>query len=219
MDSLQSEPIAPAAGTLRLFIALELPGPALEALARLSGNLQKGSRFAGCLMRWSAPEQLHLTLAFPGEQPAAFADAIGPALADLAARYAPQRLELRGLGVFPHWKRPTVLWAGIRDRSHALARLHADLNRSLEAFGIKAEANPFRPHVTLARFKDYRNLASIEKLVHDHSQGRIAPFEADRLTLFKSERRPGGAAYSPLASHRLAALPPKEEPHEGIHAA
>jgi 2'-5' RNA ligase len=135
------------------------------------------------------------------------AETVKSLLEEIAPAFPPLRLELRGLGVFPHWKRPAVLWAGVRDRSHRLAELHAVLNRELSKLGVEAEDKPFRPHITLARFKEARNLAAIERLVHDHAGVRAASFLADRLTLFESRTHPDGAVHAPLSLHLLRGTP------------
>ena len=60
---------------------------------------------------------------------------------------------LRGIGAFPHWRRPKVMWAGLNGDIEKLSRLRNTLNDELELLGFKAEKRPYRPHLTLGRFK------------------------------------------------------------------
>jgi 2'-5' RNA ligase len=53
----------------RLFIAIELPPPVSQALSSLQDRLQ-----AARPVRWIKPAQIHLTLQFLGETPAAKID-------------------------------------------------------------------------------------------------------------------------------------------------
>jgi 2'-5' RNA ligase len=186
---------------LRLFVALLLPDEVVGALAALSERLRKGMQFAGCRARWVPAENMHLTLAFLGDQPADRVAALESIIDGLADRFAPLRLEAKDIGAFPHWQRPSVLWAGLRDRSGGdLDRLHAALHAALAPLGYRAQDKAFRPHVTLARLASQRSAPAMEKLAHDHAGFRAGSFAADRLALMLSRLGPGGARHEPLAT-------------------
>ena len=79
----------------------------------------------------------------------------------------------------------------IRWQGALSGRLHA-------ARFYEPEKRPFWPHVTLARVK---RGAKVGRLVLPELSPEIAkPFEAKRVTLFRSTLRPSGAVYEPLAS-------------------
>ena len=83
---------------MRIFVALE-PSPAFrDALSAVQDRL----RSAGVTGRYLTPDNLHLTLAFIGEWPAAVTGLL-PAVRE------PFPITLSHLGVFPEAR---VLWAG-----------------------------------------------------------------------------------------------------------
>lgn len=180
---------------IRAFVAIDLPEAIGDVLARLQDDLQVGRRMA--------PETLHLTLAFLGEQPGPVVEAAHEALADLRA--APFALELRGVDVFGGVQ-PKVLWAGV-PLTDALADLRGRIRRAVGTAGIQLPRERFRPHVTLARFT--RNLPAVEA-------GRLAaflarnagfatdPFTVDRFLLYRSVLDREGAVHDVLAEYPLA---------------
>lgn len=125
----------------RLFFAL-WPDPATRAaLARL----QHGVRGAA-----TAPDKLHLTLAFLGWQPAAALPALRALLEQVPA--APMTLQLDTGG---HFSGPRIAWVGMRSAPPALLALREELMRRLtEQQLLPPQTAPFRPHVTLARRAD-----------------------------------------------------------------
>src|SRR5207237_7479533 len=92
---------------MRLFFALPLPGEAKEALRQ---PLEETRRAGGDGVGFTRIEQLHFTLAFLGEQPAADeALAAGEALTQTTSF----GIAISGGGAFPSIARPRVLWLGV----------------------------------------------------------------------------------------------------------
>lgn len=130
-----------ATSTLRLFFAL-WPDPATRAaLAVVAGDvgLEAGGRTV-------AADNLHLTLAFLGEQPAAMVAKVcaSAAPADLSAF----QLVLDEIGC---WRKAGIAWLGASATPPALAALHGELARAVAGLGIVLDERPFAPHLTLAR--------------------------------------------------------------------
>jgi 2'-5' RNA ligase len=196
-ESPQAPPAA-AGEMLRLFIALDMPAAILDHVAALSEKLQKGARFTVCHPSWADPRTIHLTLIFLGKMPAERVPDIAQSMETAALGIGPQRLEIKRLGVFPHWRRPSVLWAGIRDRTHQLGALHQALEKQLQPLGYRPESREFHPHLTLARFKSIKGVAMMEEVVKHHQGFVFGPFETAGLTLFKSDLNPQGAIHTPL---------------------
>lgn len=127
--------------TLRLFFAL-WPDPvtrgAIAALASAVGRETGG--------RAVAAEQVHLTLAFLGEQPAASV----PELCGLAAAIGISafRLALDQIGCF---YKTGIAWLGTSVLPSELVTLHGGLARTLADVGIAVDERAYAPHLTLAR--------------------------------------------------------------------
>ncbi len=136
---------------MRLFASLE---PSPEALAHLRRAVEavRGPAEIRSGLRWTDPEQWHVTLAFYGEVP----DGAWPGLAEaLAERIAPlhaPRILLRGAGSFAGRN----LWVGVAGESAADARALAEIVDGAAAAGVDIGLSPDprprnRAHLTLAR--------------------------------------------------------------------
>jgi 2'-5' RNA ligase len=110
----------------------------------------------------------------------------------LASGHGPFQLQTASLGGFPSGKATRVLWLGL-EPCPALGGLVADLRSALEGASEPFDTKPFRPHLTLARF---RRPLPIE--------GLLAPtpmvLGVDRLVLFESRPRED---YVPMKSWPL----------------
>ena len=107
------------AETYRLFIAVDVPAAIKAELALTQQQLQRFD----ALIKWVAPEAMHLTLHFLGETPATVVPRLGAALDAALARQAAAELRLGGAGAFPNLRRPSVVWAGVGGDTVALGRV------------------------------------------------------------------------------------------------
>jgi len=178
--------------TARLFVALELPAFAREALAAW------GARRAGAdpALRALREDALHLTLWFLGSRPQGEVAAIGAAVARCAGP-APL-LSLEGAEWLPR-SRPRVLAVGVEDRDGALGGLQERVAQALAAGGRRRpEGRRFHPHVTVAR---------VRRGERPRRAGPRAPalegLRCDAVTLFRSRLGGGPARYEALARVRL----------------
>jgi 2'-5' RNA ligase len=142
-----------------------------------------GVRAAHPGLRWTAPGQWHVTLAFHGDD--ADVDARIDALARVAHLPAP-RLELGAFGSFPSG----VLWVGVA----------GDLD-ALRAVALAAGADPDRwhPHLTVARWRG----RTPPQVVARPPVG--AGWTAREAVLVRSDAGPGGHAYTQVATVPLDA--------------
>ncbi len=187
---------------VRLFVAIELPEFVKESLSQL----QEKIRQSGFPAKWSAAENIHLTLAFLGETPASRIEDIGRQLADAAVGFPPITLWAAGLSVFPGVKRPRVLWTGVLGETDRLSRLQNRVKDNLSDIGFEKEDRRFTPHLTLARFKgkiDPENVISVISRYGDFASGS---FRAGVLCLFESRLTPRGPVYTCRQAHSLGGL-------------
>jgi 2'-5' RNA ligase len=133
---------------MRLFVSLE---PPTCAVADLDEFLDV-RRDADSGLRWSSPQQWHLTLAFMGSAPDRVVEDVIAGVAGAAGRSAPVGLSLEGGGCFPDVSRARVLFVG-RSGGDALAPLTRAVRTACSVAGAAPEGGPFHPHVTLARFR------------------------------------------------------------------
>lgn len=189
----------------RAFIAFPLPRRVLDYLA----GLQHCLAAQGIRARWVRPEGMHLTLKFLGRLASEKVDAVAALLDTIAVYYAPLQLTALGLGGFPNRGRPRVLWVGIEGESVRLVGLQQDIETGLSPLGWPKEKRPFRGHLTLARAKGRRPFERhIGDLLAQCEPNEPVAFVADKLTLYRSRLRPGGAVYDKINQRVLSGVVP-----------
>ena len=124
---------------IRLFAALAVPGDAAEALA----PHQTGPPGA----RWSAAENLHITLRFFGEMAEDRADDLDLELSRISGRA--MTVAVAGVGAFGEGDDFRAVWAGV-GADPAMEQLARRCETAARRVGLKPEARAWRPHVTLA---------------------------------------------------------------------
>jgi 2'-5' RNA ligase len=133
-----------------MFTAVVPPERALEDLAAFLEPRME----AGADLRWTVPEQWHLTLAFMAEVPDRKLDDLVERLGRAAARRTPFDVTLAGGGAFPGPSRAKVLFVAV-DASDAeeLRRLATGARAAATKAGVEVDGGRFHPHVTLARMR------------------------------------------------------------------
>ncbi|GAB4452355.1 MAG: RNA 2',3'-cyclic phosphodiesterase [Anaerolineae bacterium] len=195
--------------TIRSFIAIELSAPAQQALTALQGRLKTIS--PPHAVRWTAIQNIHLTLHFLGDVTADRLEPIQAAMRAAAETVPPFALRLGGLGCFPNTSRPRVIWVGLTEANSSLSSLHAALGQKLaEAIDFAPETRPFSPHLTLGRVKSgipKRHLPTLSQALQQEQRrvGKLADLPVTEICLFQSELRPTGAVYTRLFSSPLTA--------------
>lgn len=176
---------APSASpSLRLFFAL---WPDEATRSALAGLLPSGQPGAG---RPTAPENLHLTMAFLGMQPAQVLPALKQVLQALA--FPELRLQLDCYGYF---QRARIAWLGMQHPPPALLQLQRELSAALGQCGIGHDGESvFRPHVTLARNAPAPPRGAEPEII----------WQAPQLALVRSTTTPGGPIYEVLAQRAPA---------------
>ncbi len=128
--------------------------PAEEALEHLDDFLEH--RRGSADFRWSARDQLHLTLAFLAEVPERSLDDLQERLERAAERRTPFTTAIVGGGAFPDAARARVLWAGLELEDAArveISRLATGARAAAVKAGVAVDGARFKPHVTVARLK------------------------------------------------------------------
>ncbi|HEY3220102.1 MAG TPA: RNA 2',3'-cyclic phosphodiesterase [Gemmatimonadales bacterium] len=120
-------------------------------------------------VKWVRPENIHLSLKFLGDVEETREPELREALqraASTGPEPRPLTLQITGFGVFPDYRRPHVLWAGVTP-DPGLELLQHGVEQAFAPLGFPTEARAFRPHVTLgraardARPRDFTGLAEI----------------------------------------------------------
>jgi RNA 2',3'-cyclic 3'-phosphodiesterase len=179
---------------VRLFVAIPLPSPVIEAL----DSVQRSLRGAGDGLRWSSPETWHITLQFLGECSAETSECVIERLAEIRSPRVP--VVLKGTGIFD---RAGVFWAGV-EVSTELRKLQRQVVAATAQCGFTAEDRPYHPHVTLARAKGDDRVSVLRKLQRRARQDfAFPPFIAAEFLLYGSFLGPGGTRHEVRRSFPL----------------
>lgn len=149
-------------------------------------------------IKWTEPENLHVTLAFLGE----IDDVLLPRVCSLtqtaidALALAPFVMSLSGLGCFPHERRPRVLWVGIDAGGDQLTRLHEALSERFLELGCRHEDRRFTPHVTLGRTKHEGPLQAIGQVLAEHRDWQAGETTVREILIMGSQLTREGPLYS-----------------------
>lgn len=184
---------------MRCFLAIELPETVRTALAGIRERLPELDR----MVRWTRPEQLHLTLKFFAQVPEGDLSAVISALQESARSLSPFSFEVAGLGCFPPSGPPRVLWAGIAGPPPELIAVQAAFEEACTACGYPPENRAFKPHLTLARTRDGVAAHAIRPAIQPFSTTPLGRAEVVEVILFQSILEAGGATHVPLLRTRL----------------
>ena len=182
--------------TVRLFIAINLPNSERQAIHDSTAAL----RAAADQVTWVSPDCIHLTMKFLGEQQSEHVPKVRDALANVARRFQPLRLDVGGVGAFPHLRAPRIFWMGIGP-DPKLELLHHDLEIACEALGHEVEARAFRPHITLGRVKREVTAEQVAMMARLATNVRYrGTMEARSIDVMRSELSSAGPRYTVLAA-------------------
>ena len=189
---------------LRLFLAIDIPPRAREIITTVQ-NRFKTLGFKISLVR---PGNIHLTLKFLGDTPLEQVANIKKSVSEAVDSISVFKVALDGVGVFPNFKKPRVLWIGLKDPHKHLKVLQENIDSKMMQLGFPREEKKFDPHLTLARIK--------------HAQGKIKErfeglkqevesvppidsefFQVDSVRLIQSELTPKGSIYTILEKFPL----------------
>jgi 2'-5' RNA ligase len=200
---------------MRAFVAIELPATLRRDLRALQQRLAVALDAAGAaqVVRWTAVESIHLTLRFLGETDAALADVLARSLEQIAGAHAPFDLRLAGVGCFPNFRRPSVVWTGVGGEADRLLRLHAPIEELARRAGFAPETRPFSPHLTLGRFRREATAAQLGRAGATLEAAAATPavrawsaaLPVHHVALMESDLRPGGAVYTARGVFPLSA--------------
>ena len=179
---------------VRVFFAIDLSDNIKARLADYLDSLKKISKNKH--IRWSKPENLHITLQFLAEVEGSHIDAmIKQVQAELAAVIKPFHISLRSIHLYPDPHRPRVLVVDVIPQA-ALTQLSALIGNGIKKIGYEIESRPFRAHMTIGRIKTAQ-MNSLNFLA-DVEPPMVGEIDIDEVVLFQSEPHPEGSRYIPL---------------------
>jgi RNA 2',3'-cyclic 3'-phosphodiesterase len=174
---------------MRLFTGFPV-GREFTDAASESGRLNKTING----LRWVSGVNLHVTACFIGEVSPDKLSGLKAAIRKICANFQPLTLNLKEICIWPR-RKPYMVWALYEEHPDFTA-IYRQLENALT--GVTGEGS-VKPHVTLARFKDFTDIRQIQLTATAFPDSIVC----DRLILFESRLAPEGPTYFSLAEYPL----------------
>ncbi|MBS0358331.1 MAG: RNA 2',3'-cyclic phosphodiesterase [Proteobacteria bacterium] len=179
--------------TLRCFIAIPIEENAKKQIQKILNTLH--SRIENPHIRWTPPENIHLTLRFLGSTHPQLISIIQEKLEETLQTFSRFTLNLNHIQLFPTHGIPKVITLGAQPNSE-IKELAATIENMATQLGFESEIRPFTPHITLARMKD----AKLPKINLDFDPISV---DVSKVTLYHSKTHQEGAVYQVLKEFEL----------------
>jgi 2'-5' RNA ligase len=134
--------------TNRLFFAIDLPDLIRQSITDLMTQLKQETWAK--YIRWTLPENLHITLRFLGACSAEQIEAVVKTTKNAIKTLKPFPIYLNKINLFPSKTNPHVL-AIIINPASALFQLAQNIEQTVVAHGFTPEERAYLPHLTLGR--------------------------------------------------------------------
>jgi 2'-5' RNA ligase len=171
--------------TKRLFVAIDLPESTRQSLAALDPHVRG--------VRWTDPEQMHLTLSFLGD----VSDETDLVLQEKlsAIEFGAFFLPIVGVGTFSAKGAPKIIWIGVGKAHPHLFQIHKRVQEAALAAGLEPELRPWHPHITMARCKDV-SAQSLRKFLQANAEFDAGMIHVEAFYLYSSELTPAGPIHT-----------------------
>ena len=187
---------------MRVFISVDLDQPARREIEKLLEILEKKH----WKVKWEKPEKLHITLAFLGEIDQSQISRLRQVFGG-QAKLKSFTISFKGLGCFPDYEWPRIIWLGLKGDLKSLAVLQKTVQEKLIQAGFKPDIKPFVPHITIGRIKQARagerheiarQIRALAKM--EFKEG----WKVNRVVIYESQTLPEGSVYKKLAEKNLS---------------
>ncbi len=177
--------------TKRLFLAIKIQANAYfsELMNQLKEDLKHES------IKWVEQDNLHLTLKFFGETPVDQIDLIVSVLSESINSQQKFSLNIENIGVFGSSYQPKLIWAGI-ENADVLKCLWESIQQQLKMIDYGSGRQNFVPHLTLGRIRSLNDKSLFQQIIKKHKSNKFQTFKVDRVILYESVLKSGGAVHS-----------------------
>jgi len=173
---------------VRLFIAIDLPNEIREQFR----DVQEGLRSSRARLSLVDQDSMHITLKFIGEVSGSHLSQITDTLRTIEG--PPFSLDVGLIGT-NNLKAPRVIWAETSDPGSCRV-LAERVDASLVSLGFEPERRKFRPHITIARVRQFH--PSLFEALAEVSSSCSGTIPVREFILKKSELTPDGPIYTDI---------------------
>jgi 2'-5' RNA ligase len=182
--------------SFRAFFAAVIPQEIRQQIIEILRPLQRDAKFRQ--VRWTAPENLHITLRFLGNITQSQYEEIVSKVSSILESANEFEVELASLLYFPSKAKPRVLI--LQPSSIArLAELAILIDKVVVECGVKPENRSFAPHLTIGRLNNWwrkppeLTVTELPKMI----------FKVNEVILFRSDPGEKKSVYTALKAIKL----------------
>jgi len=188
----------------RLFVAISVPD-FVKAQIKRTQDLLRASLGRG-VVRWTKPDQFHLTLRFLGRIEEGSVAPLLDALRTVCQAARSLQLRARGVGFFPNARVPRVVWVGVQDSEEGLVVLQQAVQQATLRFTVEKAEERFSGHITLGRTKQLSRQETniLARTADRFSETVFGEWTAHELLLMRSELSAEGAEHRLLTAIPLS---------------
>ncbi|MFQ5835573.1 MAG: RNA 2',3'-cyclic phosphodiesterase [bacterium] len=179
---------------MRVFIAVELA----ESIRTRIVQIQSKLRGTEDKIKWVDPSLIHLTLKFLGEIKKEKLGAVIKVTQKIAQKFSPFSMGAKGVGAFPSFSSPRVIWLGVGSGSTTLQKLAGELENHLAKNGFSEEKKKWTPHLTLGRVKSLIEQRKLSGLILREKEVVAGKMEVKEISVIESRLTPSGPIYTVL---------------------
>ncbi|HHT9121162.1 MAG TPA: RNA 2',3'-cyclic phosphodiesterase [Candidatus Hypogeohydataceae bacterium YC41] len=184
---------------LRLFAAIEVADVIKKKLKECQERLKEVGGDVG----WMNVENIHITLKFLGyleeEHLTQAKDIINQSIQGIK----PFSLQFKGIGGFPRFQRPRVIFIAAEDKMGYLSTMNSRLEEGFQALGVEKEDRAYEPHLTLGRVKSPHNIEKLVRFMEKYKGETFGEQLVSRVLLMQSQLTPEGPIYTKLEEFPL----------------
>ncbi|MFH0732682.1 MAG: RNA 2',3'-cyclic phosphodiesterase [Candidatus Omnitrophota bacterium] len=181
--------------TTRAFIAISLTRQLHDELSILQDKLKQSNAD----VKWSEPENIHLTLKFLGNITDEQIKNVVLSLKKISSGFNAFSVHLAQVGAFPKTSYPRVIWVGMDEGAETVKRLNQSIENELEALGLRKETREFSCHLTLGRVRSVKNKQGLTNIIEKEKDFTSAyRVLIEDIILFKSTLTKKGPIYEPI---------------------
>jgi len=169
----------------RLFVAIDMPTSTTELLDDLNPQV------AG--VRWTAREQLHLTVAFFDQVAEPNEQLLKEKLSGI--EFHSFFLPISGTGTFPPKGPPKIIWIGVGSGHPHLFQIHKRVQEAALAAGLEPELRSWHPHVTLARCRVVSR-QTVQPFLRKTEGFDAGLIRVEQFHLYSSKLLPSGSVHT-----------------------
>jgi len=184
---------------IRAFIAIDIPQQIKSTFLAINESLKVRHPTK---IRWVNVQNIHITLKFLGHINANLVASITDSMYSATEDINPFNLCLGRLMLLPTPHKPKTLSMSVSGDLTILRQVQESVEKQIGALGFAKNQRVFRPHITIARFKD--NLSTIShKRIQEEAISKDKTWTVTELVLVKSTLTLKGPIYQKLCVQAL----------------